>query len=368
MIAPAPADVATSTPGKTMVAWRIVPGLSVPQRTILPIPTPAVDEVLVKVLAAGVCHSDVHLLEWSTTHPFAPHTHTLGHEGAGIIVGLGERVAAETPNPPLALGTFVAVLTTNACEQPDCDRCSRGFANVCFMRPMIGLNSDGCWAEYVVARASTVVPVPGNNPKSARLAPGIVAAATDAVMTPWHALTRAARVQPGQTVLVFGCGGLGINAIQIAKHVLGAGTVVVSDVREESLATARRVGADHAVMPSQLKAFLEEKGLLVDIAIDLVGKQVTLDASVDLVRSGGTVLLIGLGDDVVSVNPLAMTTKQLKIVGSFGGDSQDLADCLQAIEAGKVVPEVEERPMDECIQVVEDLAAGRIQSRIALIP
>ncbi|KAI0823664.1 alcohol dehydogenase [Trametes gibbosa] len=352
-----------------MVAYRIVPGLNVPQRTILPIPAPAPDEVLVKVLAAGVCHSDVHLLEWSTTHPFAPHAHTLGHEGAGIVVRLGERLAADpSSNPELAVGTFVAVLATNACEQPECDRCSRGFANVCFARPMLGLNTDGCWAEYVVARARTVVPVPGNDPRSVRLSAAVVAAATDAVTTPWHALTKAARVQPGQTLLILGCGGLGVNAVQIAKHVLGAGTVVASDVRKDSLDTARRAGADYAVLPSELNTLLTEKKLLLDVTVDLVGKQVTLDACVDLTRAGGTVLLIGLGDESVSVNPLVMTTKQLKMVGSFGGDSEDLVECLQAIKEGKVVPVVEERPMNECIQVLEDLAAGRVRSRIALIP
>lgn len=364
MIATANVDVASSS--ETMVAYRIIPGLTEPQRTILPIPTPGPDEVLVKVLASGVCHSDVHLLDWSATRPFSQATHTLGHEGAGIVVRVGERVAQETQT--LQVGTYVAVLTTNACGQPECTRCSRGFANVCFARPMLGIGADGSWAEYVVARASTVVPVPGNNPKSERLSPSVVAAATDAVMTPWHGLKRAAGVREGQTVLIFGCGGLGINAIQIAKNVLGAGVVIASDIREESLTIARSLGADYAIPPAALKGLLEEKGLEVDVAVDLVGKQVTLDSAVDVVRTGGVILLLGLGDDAVSVNPLAVTTKQLTISGSFGGDFHDLEECLHAIDEGKVVPEVENRPMDECAQVIKDLAAGRIRTRIALVP
>ncbi|KAI0633224.1 alcohol dehydogenase [Trametes polyzona] len=349
-----------------MTAYRFVPGLNEPQRTILPIPTPGPDEVLVKVLASGVCHSDVHLLDWSESRPFVPYSYTLGHEGAGIITRLGARVAATKPG--LAVGTYVAVLTTNACESPECDRCSRGLANVCFSRPMLGISADGSWADYVVADARTVVPVPGNDPASARLPPAVVAAATDAVMTPWHALKRAAGVKPGQTVLILGCGGLGINTIQIAKNVLGVGVVVVSDIRQESLSLARKLGADHAATPEKLKGLLEEKGIKVDVAVDLVGKQSTLDAATDLVRSGGTVVLIGLGDDAVAINPLVLTTKQLSIVGSFGGDSQDLQECLQAVDEGKVRPEVEERPMDECAQVVKDLAAGAIRTRIALVP
>lgn len=366
----APADtVVPQLSSDTMVAYRIVPGLTEPQRAILPIPTPGPDEVLVKVLASGVCHSDVHLLEWSENRPFAPITHTLGHEGAGIVVSLGERVASEPQSTrTLAVGTYVAVLTTNACERPECDRCSRGFANVCFAHPMLGISTDGSWAEYVVARASTVVPVPGNNPKSARLSPSVVAAATDAVLTPWHALKKAAGVQPGQTVLVFGCGGLGINAIQIAKNVLSAGVVIAVDLRQESLTIAQTHGADYAVPPDQLKGLLERESLGVDVAVDLVGKQATLDAAVDVVRAGGVVVLVGLGDDAVSVNPLAMTTKQLTIAASFGGNARELEECLHAIDEGKVVPEVEDRPMDECAQVVKDLAAGRFRSRIALVP
>ncbi|EIW63293.1 alcohol dehydogenase [Trametes versicolor FP-101664 SS1] len=360
-------DVPASS--ETMIAYQIVPGLTEPQRKALPIPTPGPDEVLVKVLASGVCHSDVHLLEWSDGRPFTPFTHTLGHECAGTIVRLGSNVASDhTLSARLAVGTYAAVLATNACEKPDCDRCSRGLANVCFALPLYGLGGDGSWTQYIVARACTVVPVPGNDPKSARLSPAVVAAATDAVLTPWHALKRTAGVQPGQTVLIFGCGGLGMNAIQIAKNVLGAGVVIAVDVREESLSIVRKLGADYAIHPDGVKALLEEKGLKVDVAMDLVGKQSTLDGAVAAVRTGGTVVLIGLYGDALSVTPLAMTTKQLKLLGSFGGDYQDLEESLRAIAEGKVTPGVEERPMDQCREVLKDLAAGRIRTRVALVP
>ncbi|KAI0675328.1 alcohol dehydogenase [Trametes maxima] len=352
-----------------MIAYRLVPGHKEPQRETVPIPDPGPDEVLIKILAAGVCHSDVHLLEWAETRPFVPFAHTLGHEGAGIVVSQGENVVA---NPSiacrLAIGTYVAVLTTNACERAGCDQCRRGFQNVCFDPPMIGIGGDGCWAEYVVARASTVVPVPGNNPKDPRLSPAVVAVTTDAVMTPWHAMKRAAGIQPGQTVLILGCGGLGLNAIQVAKNVLGAGTVIASDVRKESLSLALQVGVDYAVAPGELKALLAEKGILIDVAVDLVGKQGTMDAAIGAVRTGATVLLVGLGADAVSISPLLATTKQLTIRGSFGGDYQDLEECLEAVAEGKVRPEVEEKSMEECGQVVQALARGGVRARVALIP
>ncbi|KAI8985030.1 alcohol dehydogenase [Trametes punicea] len=353
----------------TMIAYRFVPGKTEPQREVVPVPSPEPDEVLVKILAAGVCHSDIHLLEASTGKPMYPYTYTLGHEGAGVVVRLGERVAADPASAQrLAVGTYVAVLLTNACERPECDCCSRGFANVCFDPPMLGIGTDGCWAEYVKARANTVVPVPRNDPKDARLAPACVAAATDAVMTPWRALKRAAEVKPGQTVVILGCGGLGINAIQIAKHVLGAGMVVASDIRQSSLALAREVGADYAVIPNELEAFLGEKELRVDVVVDFVGKQATVDAAMELVRTGGTFLLVGLGSPQVAISPYVATMKQLMIKASYGGDSQDLEECLDAIADGKVKPQVEERPLEACREVIHGLAKGEIRARVALIP
>ncbi|KAI0823665.1 GroES-like protein [Trametes gibbosa] len=351
---------------ETMVAYRFVPGLNEPQRQIIPVPVPGPDEVLVKVLAAGVCHSDVRILHESTTRPHVPYTHTLGHEGAGTVVRLGESVKAHHPH--LSVGTYVAVLLTNACDTPKCRKCSNGLANICLARQLLGLGADGSWAEYVVARACTVVPVPGNDPKHPRLSPAVVAVATDAVLTPWHALKRVADLKPGQTVLIIGCGGLGTNAIQIAKHALGASTVIVSDVRQESLNLARKVGADYAAHPTELKALRDGKELSIDVAVDIVGIQATVDAAVNLVKPGGTVVLIGLEQQTVMVRPFTLGVKQLSIRGTFGGDYEDLEGCLRAIEGGKVIPEVENRHLEDCVQIVAELGAGRVRARVALIP
>ncbi|KAH9892598.1 alcohol dehydogenase [Cubamyces lactineus] len=354
---------------EVMTAYRFVPGKTEPQKEIVPIPVPGPDEVLVKILAAGVCHSDCHLLEASPSTPHFPTTYTLGHEGAGIVVAHGEQVANDPDaSRRVAIGTYVAVLLTNACESQECDCCSRGLANICFTPPMLGLGADGCWAEFVKARASTIVPVPGNNPDDARLTPGVVAAATDAVMTPWRALKRVAEVKPGQTVVILGCGGLGLNAVQIAKIVLGAGTVIACDVRPESLAIAHEVGADYAIKPDSVKALLADKNILVDVVLDLVGIQPTVDAATDMLRPGGTLILVGLGAPGITMSPLALTMKQLVVKGSFGGEYRDLEECLDAIAAGKVKPKVEERPMDECGKVVHGLTKGQIRARVALVP
>ncbi|KAI0663490.1 alcohol dehydogenase [Cubamyces menziesii] len=330
-----PSDSSSGSPDM-MTAYRFVPGSIEPKKELVPVPTPGPDEVL----------------------------------GAGIVVALGEKVAKDPETSRrLAFGTYVGVLTTNACESPECDACSRNLPNLCFRVPKLGIGRvDGCWAEYIKARASTVVPVPGNDPSDARLAPGTVAAATDAVLTPWHALTRVAEVKRGQNIVLFGCGGLGLNAVQIAKHVLGAGTVVASDIKPESLAAARKVGADFAVKPDEMKALLGEKKLLVDIVVDMVGVQSTVDIGIDILRPAGTLLLIGLGAERVEIPLLTAAMKQLAIRTTFGGDCRDLEECFDAIAEGKVKPEVEERPMDECGRVVHGLAKGEIRARVALVP
>ncbi|KAI0775742.1 GroES-like protein [Trametes elegans] len=361
-------DPSPPVPG-TMTAYRLVPGKTGPQRETIPVPVPGPAEVLIKVLAAGLCHSDLHVLDAALTRPHHPHPYTLGHEGAGSVVRLGDGVAAD---PALArrfaIGTYVAILTTNACARPECDACGRGLANACLARPLIGLGADGSWEQYVVADANTVVPVPGNDPWHPRLPPRVVAVATDAVLTPWHALTRAADVRPGQTVLVFGCGGLGSNAIQIAKHALGAGTLIASDVRPENLELARRLGADNAVLPDELKPLLHEQGITIDAVLDVVGKQATIDAGMDLLRSGGTLTLIGLEDETVSFRPLVATRILLSIRASFAGTCASLSECLDAIAEEKVIPEVEEHSLDECVAMVQALAKGEVRARVALIP
>ncbi|KAI9062872.1 alcohol dehydogenase [Trametes sanguinea] len=340
-----------------------------PVRDSIPSPYPDADEVLVKVLAAGVCHSDVHLFMRSTTKPFHPHVYTLGHEGAGTIVSLGDKVAADPAlSKRFALGTYVAINPVNACHSPQCDSCSRGFENACYTFPKVGLNMDGSWAEYVKVRPDAIVPVPENDPQNPRLQPGVVAAATDAVLTSWHAIMKTGAIKPDETLLIVGCGGLGLNAIQIAKRVLGVRTVIASDIREDSLVLARESGADHAAAPTALRALLKEQGVRPDVVLDLVGKQETLDLAIGLLRVGGRIVWVGLGDAAVSFRPLFLGQKQISIHPSLGGDNASLEDCLGAIAEGKLTPSVEERPMSECAAVLHGLEKGEIRARVALIP
>ncbi|KAI0329415.1 NAD(P)-binding protein [Cubamyces sp. BRFM 1775] len=299
-------------PPGTMTAYRFVLGISEPQRETVAIPIPAPDEVLIKPTEKG----PPPMLKRRNASPLEP-------------------AASRAPASPF--------------------RCSD------WAKTGPGENTSK-------ARAITIVPVLGNNPGDTRLTPGTVAAATDAVMTPWRALKRVAEVKPGQTIVVLGCGGLGLHAIQIAKRVLGAGTVIASDIKADSLEIARKFGADYAVLPDEIRALLAEKELLVDVVADFVGVQPTFDAGTEMLRTGGTLLFVGLGAESVEIRPLAAAMKQLVIKTTYGGDLVDLQECLHAISEGQIRPEVEQRRMDQCGNVVQGLSKGEIRGRVVLMP
>lgn len=198
--------------------------------------------------------------------------------------------------------------------------------------------------------------------------PSVVAVATDAVLTPYHAMKTCSRIQPGQTVVCIGVGGLGLNGIAIAKHCLNAGNVIACDMRHQSLNQAMEVGADHALTPEALVGFLKERNINVDVAVDFCGTQSSFDLAQAAVAPGGIVHIVGLMQPVLQITPLAMMAKDMTVKVTFWGCKSELAEVLQAIKDGKIKPHVEERPLDDCEKVLEEMTTGHLKSRVALIP
>ncbi|KAF7793445.1 hypothetical protein EIP86_004557 [Pleurotus ostreatoroseus] len=352
---------------KTMFAYRFKPDSVDPVKEEIPVPTIAPDEVLVQVLASGVCHSDLSVL-----NPNNPVNHamksalrapgfTMGHEGAGIIVALGSAVSDEYPQ--LSKGTYVAVYAPNACLKPLCVACVSGRTNLCRVHSTLGLGNDGSWAPYVAVRAASAIPIPAD-PQT--LLPAVAAIATDAVVTPYHALRTS--VKEGQIVLCLGTGGVGLNAVAIAKSCCGASSVVACDVRESSRTQAMDAGADHVTHPDDLLKYLAEKNIFVDVAIDFVGTQTTFELCFAALRPGGTINLIGFAGPPLQVNPLITMSKDLNLRILFWGTRDELVEVLQAIVDGKLKPKVETRPMSECVQVLQELREGKLKNRVVLIP
>src|SRR5437868_284493 len=194
----------------------------------IPVPEIDADEVLVQVKAVGLCGSDVHIVYEGVT-PTAFKPITLGHEPAGVVARVGSKVQGWTP------GDRVSVLPLLFCGT--CPRCLRGQSQVCEQRRVIGIQAEGALAEYLKVPAKNLVRLPDNVPFS------VGAIITDAVATPFHALIDRAALKSGESIAIFGLGGLGLHAVQIAK-LAGARSVIGVDVRPEQLERARQAGAD----------------------------------------------------------------------------------------------------------------------------
>ncbi len=346
-----------------MSAYRYRPQATIPIREEIPIPTPGPDEVLIRVLAAGVCHSDVDLLDPNGFGANATYTCTMGHENAGLVVALGSSVPSTYPE--LTIGSYIAVYSVNACFKASCVACRTGRDNLCPNATWLGLGGNGAWASHCVLRAILAVPVPGN---IHTLPPAVAATATDAVLTPYHALKTCIRLEPEQNVLVVGAGGLGLNAVSIAKNCLRARYVLATDIRESSLTQALEMGADHAVLMGGLVGFLQESQTVIDVVVDFVGSQQTFDMAVSLVAPGGRIQVVGLHDKILQFAPTELMAKDLTVGSSFCGTKADLVEVLAAIADGKIQPKVETRPLEDCLQVLDDLRNGKLKNRVALIP
>ncbi|KAI0071254.1 alcohol dehydogenase [Panus rudis PR-1116 ss-1] len=345
-----------------MLAFRLVHGQSKPVAQHIPIPSPKPDEVLVKIVAAGVCHTDhtlLHSPEKVVGSVEKMPTITLGHEGAGVVEEIGTVV--QTTHPGLTRGTRVALLCNNACYEETCEFCCAGNDNLCSKLPRLGLAIDGTWASYTVIPARSVVPIPEG------ISSEIAAIATDAIITPLRALKAVAQLQNGQTVLVMGCGGLGLNAIQIAKY-LGAGTVIGYDRREDSLARAKEAGADYVATPDNLVQSVNREDLTPHVILDLVASQATLDQAMSVVKPGGKIVLVGQTSTELKFSVTNGIIKAAQILCSMWGTKADLEEAFQAIVKGKLTPKVQTRYMGDCPKVLQELDDGQLVYRAVLVP
>ena len=228
----------------------------------LPTPAPAVGEILVRVAACGVCHTDLHYIDHGTP-TFTPPPLILGHEISGTVEALGDGVAG------WKVGDRVLLPAVYGCGQ--CRMCREGRENICENMVMFCNHVDGGYAEYVLAPAKAAIPLPEGIP----LIEGAIIA--DATTTPYHAVVRRGRVQAGDAVAVFGCGGIGLNLVQIAAAV-GAQVIAV-DLLDHKLEMARTLGAAATLNPNVVDRVDKEVRRLtaggVDVAFEAIGNPAT---------------------------------------------------------------------------------------------
>jgi propanol-preferring alcohol dehydrogenase len=244
-----------------------------------PTPVPAVGEVLVRVMAAGICHSDAHYR--AGVSPVGPLPLTPGHEVAGIVESLGPGTVRTR------IGDRVALHYLVTCGQ--CAGCNRGQEQFCETGQMIGKHRDGGYAEYICVPERGVVPLPDQVPFEW----GAIMMCSSA--TSFHALHKA-RLKPGETVAVFGAGGLGMSAIQLAKG-LGASDVYAVDINREKLVMAAGFGAipvdASQTDPVELIRHLTN-GRGVDVSLELIGLPLTMRQAVQSLANQGRAALAGI--------------------------------------------------------------------------
>ncbi|HJW90945.1 MAG TPA: zinc-binding dehydrogenase [Anaerolineales bacterium] len=289
----------------------------------LPTPTPGIGEVLVKVAACGLCHTDLHYLDHGVPTFKAPPM-ILGHEVSGTVAGLGQGVSRWKE------GDRVLLPAVYGCGQ--CAMCRTGRENVCERMVMFGNNVDGGYAEYLLAPAKDILALPDEIP----LVEGAIIA--DATTTPYHAVVNRGQVKPGDWVVVFGCGGIGLNLVQIAAAV--GGQVIAVDIVDEKLDWARRLGAQAVINPTTVERVDKEVRKLTaggaNIGFEAIGNPTTQAQTFACLRTGGRFVVVGYSDKPMLLDTSRVMYREMEIIGSLGCRAVDYPRVIQLVRRGQL--------------------------------
>ncbi|MEU2505597.1 Zn-dependent alcohol dehydrogenase [Streptomyces sp. NPDC007863] len=312
-----------------MIRAAVLPAVGAPlEITGIELPEPGPGQVRIRLAAAGVCHSDLSLSNGTMRVPVPA---VLGHEGAGTVVSVGEGVTHVAPGDGVVLNWAPSCGTCHPCSLGEvwlCVNALNGAANVHArtadgreLHP--GLNV-AAFAEETVVAANCVLPVPDGVPLADAALLGC------AVLTGWGAVHHASRVRKGETVAVFGVGGVGLATLQAAR-IAGASTIVAVDVSPEKEELARAAGATEYVVASETTAREIRKltgGHGVDVAVECVGRAVTIRTAWESTRRGGRATVVGIGgkDQQVSFHALELFHWGRTLAGCVYGNSDPAAD------------------------------------------
>lgn len=335
-----------------------LPAVGAPLRVVSrPVPKPGPGEVRVRVEACGLCGSDLFLQKGGfgdrTPLPIIP-----GHEAAGVVDAIGDGVDGVTVGDQVAL----YYITT----PPDDPWASRGRPNISPHVTRMGVDVDGAFAEYVLRPpAALIVP-------RAPVPPPVLAVLTDAVATPLHGLKRVAKLQPDETLVVFGVGGLGSNAVQIGKAI-GARVIAVTRSAAK-LRLARELGADETVAAEDGDPVAAVKALTggygPDVVIQCVGSAAVDEQAIAAGGPGGRVVLIGASLDPFQARAVDIFWRELSVLGSRGFVPDDIRDAIDLYLDGTITVEhliQAVRPLEAANDALDDLRAGHVL-RSVLVP
>jgi len=318
-------------------------------------PTPAPDEVLIQVEACGACHSDLHVIDgdWTQLSGIVKRPLIPGHEIVGRVAELGSDVG----NLQIADRVGVPWIHWSCGE---CEFCRAGCENLCAKQKITGVTVDGGYAEFLKAPASHTVRVPDH------LSPIEAAPLFCAGLTVYRALKQAGPVS-GKRLAVFGIGGLGHLAVQLARC-FGA-EVTAIDVSDEKLELAKQCGAERVLNASTsevVKQVRRQGGM--HVALVSSAAKAAYDMAFQCVRPTGTLLVVGLPAENICFPPILMSAREIRIQACAVGTRQELREVLALASEGKVRCQAASRPLSNVNDVLGELRAGKVSGRIVLTP
>ena len=340
-----------------MRAARLYPGEKFLRLEDVPVPKPGPGEILLRVAGAGVCHSDLHLLDGLDAQALQCLPVTLGHEISGWVHEMGDGVDG------IKVGDAALVLCVWGCSL--CDWCLAGHHELCRSGRIAGATVDGGFAQFVIVpHQNRLVPLEELDPVHA-------APLGDAALTPYRAIERVRHLLTGSsTLVVIGIGGLGEYAVQLGK-IMTSARVVAVDRREDRLQRAQELGADQTVHSTQgaidtiIRAAGEDRVLAV---LDFVGSDESLELATGVIGRRGIVVLIGMAGGSMPLEFHSMAPEAMFTTLLSGGTATYLRDIVDLYRAKRIGGEVTTFPLDQVNDVLQMLRSGKISGRAVITP
>jgi succinate semialdehyde reductase (NADPH) len=348
----------------------------------IPVPEPRAGEVLVRVKACGVCHTDLHVMKAEVAFPTPA---VMGHEISGTVAALGPGVAGPPVGTPVASAFIMPCGFCRFCGWGRDDLCESFFA----MNRLKGTLYDGTsrlrrsdgspiamysmagLAEYAVVPATDVFPLPDSLPLEESAILGC------AVFTAYGAVRHGADLRGGERIAVIAVGGVGLNVVQIASA-FGASQIIAVDVRDDKLEVARQAGATDVVNSTTSDAVARVRELTdgqgVDVAFEVLGLTQTFIQAFECIRDGGRMVAVGIapGKTTAPVEITRLVRRELRIIGSYGARTRaDMPEIIRLAERGIFRPEkmvTKRYPLAEADAAYSALARGEIVGRAIVVP
>lgn len=331
-------------------------------------PEPVGGQVLLRVLACGVCHSDLHFWQggydlgggkWlSLEERGLKLPMVMGHEPIGEVVALGPDASG------VEIGETRLVFPWMGCG--DCPRCAEGAENDCIKMRTTGVFSAGGYADHIMAPDARYLLDIGN------LDPHYACTLACAGITSYSALKKVHPLSADDKVVIIGAGGVGLTGVGIAAKYLADHEIIVLDLDDEKLAHARQAGASHTINPGKVDALArirEITGTGAGAIVDFVASGETAGIGFEATRKGGRYIAVGLYGGEITTPTMMLPGRNLTMRGSYVGRLDEMKELLALVHEGGIPPiPIAKRPMSAVTDTLQDIADGKIVGRVVVVP